>query len=234
MVKLVKVFLHPSALAPVGLLIAYGIFLLVVKDSSPTSAQLVNSFSKLYAKYGYEVIFFGALLEALVMVNLFVPGAAAVALGAVFARTGDVDLSLAVLAGAGGALVGYSIDFALGYFGFHEVIEKLGYDKILHKTKSRVQKSSLISFTVGFIHPNIGALISLAAGILKLDFKGFFGLVSLSTLAWYSFWGILIFAVGEAFLTIFTKYGFVLVLLTLSVWTLVVFYSRFKEKDVHP
>src|SRR6185369_4016997 len=79
---------------PIGLLLTYIVFLVVARRVVPTSDELVLVFQDLYSRYGYEIIFVSALLEGLVLINLFVPGMVALALGAIFARTGQIDLTL--------------------------------------------------------------------------------------------------------------------------------------------
>lgn len=120
--------------------------------------------------------------------------------------------------------------FLVGFFDLSKIIENLGFKKTLEKTTELLQITSLKSFSLAFIHPNIGAIASFAAGSLKMDFKKFLTLSSLSTIAWYSLWGILGFALGEVFLKVLTKYAFVLMIFVLSIWILVLVNNRWGKR----
>lgn len=210
-----------------GILVVFYVgFLILVRRSFPTSEELLSSVSSFYGNWGYEIVFIASLVEALILINLFVPGTVAVGLGAVFARVGELDLTIGIILAVFGALLGYILDYCLGFFGLSKVIESLGFKRSLEKSIRFLQISSIRSFSLAFIHPNIGAIASFAAGSLKMNFTKFLTLSSLSTIAWYSLWGILGFALGEVFLKVLTKYAFVLLIFILSVWILAIVYGR--------
>lgn len=218
-----------SIITPIILIIFYILVLALLRSIFPTGKSLVDALSSIYGKFGYEIIVIGSLLEALIVINFFIPGVAAVGLGVVFAKAGELDLTLAIVAAVLGALVGFTLDFMLGRFGFGELIYRIGHREILDKAKAQIDKSGIRAFSLGFIHPNIGALISLAAGALRMDFKRFFILALLSTLVWYIIWGLTIFALGQIFLMILTKYVFMLFLLIAAIWLLVTIYGTTRK-----
>lgn len=213
-------------LAPLALVVFYVIFLIIIKGVVPSSEEIIANAQSLYSRYGYELIFFGALFESLVLVNLLAPGSLAIGLGAVFARVGVLDLTTAVLSAILGAVLAVIIDYYLGYFGFSKVLTRFGLGKILLNAKQRLEKDPIKSFSLGFIHPNVGAIVSLAAGASKIKFKYFLGLATVSTAAWLSFWGILIYILGEVFLKILTKYFPLLAILFICIWVLSILYSK--------
>lgn len=224
-VRKYKPFIFPTLC-----IIIYVVFLILIKRSYPTSEEFLNNISSFYGRFGYEIIFLGSMLEALILINLFVPGVVALGLGAVFARAGELDLTVGIILAVSGALLGYVLDFALGFFGFFEIVKELGWNKALEKVRVELQKSTVRSFSLGFIHPNIGAIVSVASGTLRMNFVKFLSLSFLSTLAWYSLWGILGFALGEVFLTLFTKYAFIIMFFILSVWVLTILYGRWSRR----
>lgn len=218
-----------SLITPLILISLYIAVVLFLRSIFPTGQALIDYFAGIYGRFGYEIVLIGSFLEALIIVNFFIPGVAAVGLGVIFARAGDLDLTLAIILAVIGALTGYVLNFILGRFGFGQILERLGYKDIIEKTKLEIEKSNLKAFSLGFIHPNIGALVSLSAGILKVDFKFFFILSILSTIVWYIIWGLLIFALGNVFLTILTKYVFILFLLVGAIWLLLNIYRNRKK-----
>lgn len=211
-----RLFLSTSIIVPLILVILYGAFLMAVKGTIPSADLLIQHLSSLYTRFGYEVVFLGAFLEALVMINLFVPGATAAGLGAVFARSGQLDLTFVVLAASLGAILGYLIDYLLGYFGIGMFLQKF---KINRKISGK-------TFTLGFIHTSTGSVIALSSGAFKMPLSLFLPLMIFSTLAWVCLWGLLIFALGEVFLIILLKYAWVLILLAISVWALTYVYIK--------
>jgi len=228
LLKVLRIELSSELIAPITILLIYIALLIFLRGSMPTSEEIFANLTNLYRRFGYEVVFLGALLEALLLVNLIVPGLIIVAFGAIFARAGEIDLTTLVVVAVVGAVLGYIIDFLLGYFGFGKIIKKIGYGKILTQAKSQLEKSLVPTFALGFIQPNIGSFIALAAGALKINFRTFMLLTTLSTVAWASFWAVLIFALGEVFLIILTKYIWIVVLFALSVWLLTTLYSSKK------
>lgn len=207
------------------LIIFYLITLLILRSIFPTGQALVDYLSAIYGRFGYEIVAIGAALESLILINFFTPGILAVAMGAIFAKTGELDLTLAILSAAGGTLFGYTIDYLLGKFGFANLFSQKGYQQ-LEEAKEKLAKLDLKTISLGFIHPNIGAFVSLAAGALKMNFKSFFILAALSTLIWYSLWGLLIFALGNVFLNIFGKYGVMLFVMVGSIWILIILFGQ--------
>ena len=76
----------------VVLLFLYALFLIILRQILPPQDELVIHLSGLYSRFGYEMIFIGAFLESLVLINFLVPGVVAIGLGAVFARVGELNL----------------------------------------------------------------------------------------------------------------------------------------------
>lgn len=211
---------HTSILTPLVFIVVYLIFFFILRSFFPSSKDLIDQLSAVYGRFGYEIVILGSMFEALVLINLFTPGIAAVGLGVVFAKAGELDLTLVIVLAVIGALVGFMLDFFLGKFGFAQIMERLGFGKVIGQTKGKLEKFNLRTFSLGFMHPNLGALVSFGAGALKMDFRRFFLLALLSTMVWYIIWGLLIFALGGVFLTILTKYTYILFLLVGTIWLL--------------
>lgn len=213
---------------PVLLVIIYILLVLAIRSIFPSGKELVDYLQTLYGRFGYEIIVIGSLFEALALINFFVPGVLAVGFGVVFARIGNLDLTWVILAACGGAILGYTLDFLLGKFGLGQIFQRMGYKENIERAKLLVEKFDWKTFILGFVHPNIGAIVALTAGTLKMDFKKFLILASLATLVWYILWGLLIFALGKVFLTIFSKYVSMLFMLVGAVWILAILYGRRK------
>lgn len=228
--KILLAAIKSDLFLPALVVLGYVIFIVLVRGSLPNATELIEGFGSLYAKYGYGIIFLSAFLEGLAVVSFFVPGSLAVALGAVFARTGQVELTFVVLTAAAGASTSYVLDFILGYLGFSDIFKKLGYGGVISKAKRQLIHSRSGTWVLGFAHPNIAAFVSLAAGTVKMNFAKFFTIAVLSSLVWATAWGVLIYSVGEVVLQILTRYSFLVVIALVAG----LFLSRFVgrgEKD---
>ncbi|MBI2021311.1 VTT domain-containing protein [Candidatus Daviesbacteria bacterium] len=217
---------------PTLLLISYIAFLLIIKKTIPSSEELVAIFSSLYNKFGYEIILISAFLETLVIINLFVPGQLAIALGIIFARSGGTELTLVILSALIGAVAGYMIDYFLGYLGFADILRRMGYKKLIDKTKQQVQRFGKRGMSLGFIHANIASVLSLVAGATGMKFLSFATVAIFSSVFWIMIWSMVIYIVGDIVLLIIRKYAFLLILLGILVMILArIWKSEEKEES---
>ena len=219
--KLLRPIFTLSSIVPLVLISFYLGFLIFVRGAFPTAQEIIDHFASIYARYGYEIIFISAFLEALVLVNLFVPGLVAMALGAIFARTGHIELTLVVLAATSGVFLGYIIDYLLGYFGFGDFFKKAGIGWMVDKARQQLNKLGNHGLILGFAYPNVASFLSLAAGTTKVGFSKFLIIATLSSLFWMPIWGIVIYSLGEIFLNVLTKYSFLIVLVIVTSLVLV-------------
>lgn len=226
---LIRLIIKADLILPITLIGTYIVFLVVARGVVPTSEELIAVFADLYSKYGYEIIFVSALLEGLVLVNLFVPGMLALALGAVFARTGETDLTMVILTASLGIVLGYVIDFLMGYFGFGDTLKKLGYEGFLNTSREKLKKFGNRGLIVGFFHSNVGSFLAFAAGTMRLGFVNFLVVAFSSTLVWASLWGIAAFYFGEIFLLIIKRYSFLLVLVMVALFVIASFWKYKSE-----
>lgn len=208
--------LKSDFLIPSLFIIVYILFVVFARGYLPTGEELVETFAALYAKYGYEIVFGAAVLESLVLVNFFTPGIVAMALGAIFARNGEIELTLVVVLASVGAIIGYSIDFLLGYFGLGDILKRIGYGKFFTAAKKQLDRLGNRGLILGFIHPTSGSFLSLAAGFSGMSVVNFWGLALASVIFWTSLWGLLFYFTGEALLLILTRYSLLVVLVVVA------------------
>lgn len=229
-IKYIGFFLRSDLIFPTALILSYVIFLVLARGVIPTSDEIINTFANLYSKYGYEIIFVAALLETLVLVNLFVPGQIAMAMGVVFARSGQTELSLVILTAATGSICGYLLDYILGSFGFADIIKKAGYNNLLSQAQKQLKKFGKRGLIFGFIHANVGSFLSLIAGAAGISWKVFVPITIIATFFWVCCWAILIYVFGEVILMVISKYGFLLFLVAIAGMILNMFWKQESNK----
>lgn len=183
---------------PVLLITIYLVLVYLLKDVLPSPDEIVNNFAKLFAKYGYEIVFFGAFLEAALMIGLLVPGSSVVLIGAYFASTGLLSYPVFLLVSAMGFFLGFFLDYLIGFYGWSAILDRFGWGNRLNNVRSRVERLGGKSFFLGYAHPASASIFALTSGIIKMEI-GHFTLYSLlAGSVWLVFWTGLVYVLGTA------------------------------------
>src|SRR2546421_9141152 len=69
-----------------------------------------------YNRYGYWIVFLGALAENTALLGLVLPGGTLALLGAFYARQGTLHLSWVIAFATLGTVLGYHIDYLFGRY----------------------------------------------------------------------------------------------------------------------
>jgi membrane-associated protein len=227
---MVKKKAAPKATKPIILsgimLLIYGSIFYFVLLRFPNAKELLQTLEKLYATYGYGIIFLSAIIEGLFLVGNYIPGTAAILLGAAIAKSGKLFLPFVILLGTAGLLLSYCVNYFLGKYGWYHVLAQFGMEEPLRVAEEKLKKHGKKAIAVGYISPNGGAILSTAAGIVKMPFKRFLLLSIPSQLFWSTAWGSIAYIFGHAFVEFVMKYLSVIVMSVIFVWLL----SRFFKK----
>lgn len=215
-IKSLKAIIPSDIFLPLVFLTIYVAAFILAKGVLPTSEELLADFSSVYAKYGNQIVFLAALSESLILVNFLTPGQVAMALGAIFAKTGQTHLVTVVLSASIGSLCGYALDYYLGYFGFAKVIKRLGFGKLLGYTQKQLVRFGKRGLILGFVHSNIGSFLALSAGMARYRWYYFLAIALIATFFWAAVWGILIYSFGDIILEILKKYALLLAILAIA------------------
>jgi membrane protein DedA with SNARE-associated domain len=202
-----------------GLLVFLAVFLLA-RGYIPSGDELVDLFNGLYAKYGFEILILSAFLEALFIINLFVPGQVSLALGIIFAKTHGRNLEVVILAACTGAILGYILDYLVGFLGLSSAMEKRGFKNQISRAIDVVDKTSNFKLSLGFIHPNLASFIAFGMGAVKTNFWQFLLVTVLATFLFVTFWSVLIYIFSEIIINIIRRYIYfgVVIILAISIF----------------
>lgn len=210
-----------DVIVPLIVLVAYlGIFFLA-RGVLPSGDELLNDFGGVYKQYGYYIVFISALIEATVLINLFVPGLTAIILGLLFARAGHTEFVTIMVLIIIGANIGYQLDYQLGRLGVGRLFAKFGYENFLKAAKKQLQRFGKRGLVLGYIHANLGALMSFTTGATNFPWFKFTTISVLATFVWTTLWGLLIYSLGNIFLMLISRYSYLIILFVIAAMVLI-------------
>jgi len=160
---------------------------------------------ELYTTHGYLVAFFGAYLEAILLVSLWLPAPFVVALGSAFSAQGVLNVWLFTTVAIAGFVAGHFTNYLLGKYAFRKLLLLFGLSREIQKTTNILSNTSLkqriIIWAASFFHPSGGALVTTCYGILKLSFKEFLIISILLNVVWNTFWSAINYQFSELILS---------------------------------
>lgn len=167
-----------------------------------TALSLFDSFAGLAedaAAYGYPAI---ALLVAGDGVFPLLPGETAVIAGAVLAGTGELSLTLVIVAGTLGAMAGDWAAFFIGRAGegpIRRALTRMAGAERLAAAEAMVDREGPLLVFVGRFLPGLRIGVNMACGAGRMRFRRFVLFNFLGALAWASVAALLGFFLGRAF-----------------------------------
>ena len=200
------------------LLIFYLTFFIFVKGRLPDAETTLLFVEDLYGTFGYYLVFFGALLEGMLLVGFYVPGSTTVLLGASLSKTGIVQFPIVLILGTFGLLISYSINYLLGRYGWHHILARLGLNKGIDIAKDKLEKHQTKTIFLGYIHPGSASFLSTAAGIIKMPFKKFLILSFLAQFLWGIVWGSLAYFIGLPMIEFILRYFIFVLPIIIVIW----------------
>jgi len=192
-------------------------------NSSSIISQIINGIVIWIYTYGYIGIFFAALLE-----NLFppIPSELIFPLAGFTANIkglGLIEGAIGMaLAGAAGSTIGAIIIYFISYKIGMPIILKLGRyvgirEKEISKTKHWFDKHGSKAVFFGRLAPGIREIISIPAGIEKMNLTKFIIFTFAGSSIWSIFLTLVGFYLGEAWNKFYYKYSFIFDMLAIII-----------------
>jgi len=133
--------------------------------------QAADSVRSLFEDYGYWVVFFGTLCENTLLVGLIVPGLLVVILAGLAAHDGSMSLQGAIALGILGTIIGDTLSYALGRFGW----SRFGHLPFLAELNDKVREPILrrgVSFVLIYHFAGYTRVMGpTAAGLLRMPYR---------------------------------------------------------------
>lgn len=205
-------------IAPLCILAFFGALGLLWKHLNlPPEEELIPIIKSYFDTYGILLVFIAAILESAFIVGVYAPGGLVIFLGVIFSAPDPCRAILVVLSVIVGFLIGFTVDYFVGRFGWYRFFLHLGFGKMLEKTKERIGKYGLSVPWFAYHNPDTGSFVATTYGILKFTYRHFFFTSILPIIAWCAFWGILAYTLGMNALEIM---GYKTLVVIMLVWVI--------------
>ena len=215
---------------PLALILISVFFILIWKLLGlPPEEVLTNLAKEYFVKYGIMTVFIASIIEGMLVVGWYLPGGLVIFLGVILA-SGDVERAVSsVIATIVGFCIAYTLNYLLGKYGWYKFFIFLGLRNSLEKAEIQFQKHGFKAIIFSYWQPNLGALVSTSAGILKASFRKFFIFSTLATILWSVFWGTAAYFLGQAIL----EYLGIVFFGLMTIWILSIVIGHYFKKDVN-
>jgi membrane protein DedA with SNARE-associated domain len=178
----------------------------------PSQQELIPIIKFYFDTYGIILVFIAAILESAFIIGMYAPGGTIIFLGVILSGGNPYQAILVVLSVIAGFLIGFTIDFYIGKFGWYRLFLRFGFESALEKTKAKIQKYGLSVPWIGYHNPDLGSFLATSYGILRFSYKRFLLITVFPVIAWCIFWGVIAYLLGmEAFKVIGYKMLFVII-----------------------
>ncbi len=207
----------------VGMYFLWGFFDL------PPREVLIEWLRGLIVQYGYIIVFIGAFVESLLVVGWYFPGSLIIFISVIFAPTpAAAAVSVAVVMMA--LWCGYTLNYFLGRYGWYRVLVAFGIKQYIDEAKSKLTKYGIFAVFTSYWSPGLAAFISTAAGVMQYPTIAFLSYSLAAVVVWNTFWGLLVYHIGERALSMFLSWPFMIFVIVL--WVGVRYWNEKKEKAV--
>lgn len=180
----------------------------------PAETEMVTIVSSWLGTYGLYLVLIGSFVEALLFIGVYFPGSIVIFLSVALAP--DVKIAIAtVLCVSLGMLLGYLVNYLLGKYGWYKLFLKLGMKNGIERAQVKMQTNDIRYVFYTYWNPGLAAFTATAAGILNVSYKRFGLLSVIAIIFWNTFWGVLVYSLGEASLMLI---DFTVVLKIAAVW----------------
>lgn len=190
----------------IGIKYLWGIY------SLPGPTDLVEASKIYFEQYGLVIFFFTALLESLLLIGNYFPGTLILLFGLSTLLDSPSKVFESYVYISAGMMLGYTINYFLGKYGWYKVIEKLGYKDELNKIEDKLKTTGLAAVFFLYLLPGFGSLLSTSFGILRFNFTKFFSFTLGMVLFWNGVWALAVYIFGQAVFDMFNS-GYLAIIL---------------------
>ena len=143
-----------------------------IADAYGSSVRWGVDFARdLFEDYGYWVVFFGTLSENTLLVGLIVPGAIVVILAGISAQSGDISLPIAYVLGLAGTIIGDTLSYCMGRFGWSRFRHLAIFKDVDEKVRKPLLEKGVMFVLLYHFAGYTRVVGPTASGFLKMPYK---------------------------------------------------------------
>lgn len=166
----------------------------------PSDEELIVIIIDFIDQYGLIIVFFAALLEGTLLIGNYFPGGFVIFLG-VISAIGDIPRAITVVSVVCVSFfIAYLFNYYLGRYGWYKLLVKFGMRSSLDSMTNKLSKHVFTAIISSYWFPNLAALCSTAAGIMKVPLRKFLIQSTFVLIIWNIFWGFFVYKTGDALL----------------------------------
>jgi membrane protein DedA with SNARE-associated domain len=148
------------------------------------SEWTLRKLEHLFKDYGYYVVFFGILAENSMFLGFLIPGSIILILAGLSAENGSINLWLVLGAAVAGALIGDTLSYATGRFGWRKSFERGGMGKMIERVRTKMD-SNRTWIILGYHFAGYSRAVGpLASGLFKIPYRKWAPLDYAGATAW--------------------------------------------------
>lgn len=147
--------------------------------------ELLLLLDKLFASYGYSIVFFSSFVE-ITPLGWTIPGGGILAAGGFFSYGKDLNLAGVILAGGLGAWATFLLAYVLGKRTGNYLVKKLSQEENAKKAKILLKKHGAVILTTSMMANLIRFWVAYVAGTQKYNLYKFLFYSLTASFAWSS------------------------------------------------
>lgn len=183
----------------------------------PPEQRVIEIARDYFSRYGLAIIIVSSFIEGLLIVGLYFPGSMVFFLGLLAAGNDPLRAAQVACFAITGIWTAYVVNFYIGRFGWYHAFTAVGLKDSLESAKQKLDRNGVSTIAMTFWHPNVGAVVATAAGVLHFRTSVFLPASLLAVVFWLSFWSVVVFWLGPDAISIL---GFRLLIVLILIWML--------------
>jgi len=193
------------------------------------------------SEYGYWIIFAFVFVQE-IGIPTPIPNEVMLLFAGYFASTGALSFPLVFLAAVAGDIIGTSIlFFVFNYFGHYLFEKKPKWFPLkredIRRIENKLEHKGRWGIFLGRLMPYLRGYVSIAAGLLQVDYKVFISVAVLSAVIWSGGYVTLGFILGDQVNSVVERLGglnalvFIFIALILAFWLLRIIWNKSKKEN---
>ena len=160
------------------------------------SEWILERLERLFAEYGYYVVFIGVLLENSMFLGLLVPGAIILILAGLAAENGAINIGLVLALAILATIIGDTISYFVGRLGWTRGLERTSMGDMIEKVRGPMESNSTWLILVYHLAGYSRVVGPAAAGVFRIPYRRWAPLDYLGGTIWVLLYAMIGVALG--------------------------------------